>query len=367
MIDDPKNADKQNLDFADRLRRLESGTPLQDASITQGGLSIREGGDLSIYDGGGVTINDGGGVAVNDGGGISVNSGGGVTINDGGDIQVNDGGGVTLKGGGNLDVEGDVTLKASGDLTVNAGGKITVQGPVPIILTQGQYGGVAQAMLQFGGLDAILFATGSGSSVNLVLKVGSAIMQLNDQGIHLINLPTGNATNQVGIEAGGRLVKLALSGDGGDGTDPPPPSDGYVRPVGAGGISSSWQDHKNRTPPSAEPGTDYSRAYGTPVYAPAAGTITDINPNPDGAAGRYVTLRTSTDSWFRFLHLASINVTVGQSVAQSALLGAVGGSGFGSDLNYGPHLHLTFWPGPSTTQPSFSSTTDFEAYLAANP
>ena len=37
----------------------------------------------------------------------------------------------------------------------------------------------------------------------------------------------------------------------------------YQRPCGNVRISSSWQDHRNRTPPSGEPGTDYAVGVGT--------------------------------------------------------------------------------------------------------
>ncbi|MGC4888901.1 M23 family metallopeptidase [Micromonospora sp. DT227] len=62
----------------------------------------------------------------------------------------------------------------------------------------------------------------------------------------------------------------------------------YQRPCGNVRISSSWQDHRNRTPPSAEPGTDYAVATGTPVVAAANGTIRLVKTDTSTATGRVV-------------------------------------------------------------------------------
>ena len=50
------------------IRELRSRAPLQSASISDGGLTIKDGGDLTIQDGGNVLVQDGGNVEVSEGG-----------------------------------------------------------------------------------------------------------------------------------------------------------------------------------------------------------------------------------------------------------------------------------------------------------
>lgn len=133
---------------------------------------------------------------------------------------------------------------------------------------------------------------------------------------------------------------------------------GYQRPVDAP-VSCSWQCHLDRSPPSSEPGTDYACAYGTPVAAADNGTVTDLQTNPAGATGRYVTVQLHDGRTTRDLHLSSLLVGLGEHVARGQLLGYSGASGHGTDWYYGPHLHRTLWPGKIWEAP----TIDFELYV----
>lgn len=55
-------------DLRRRVGALETRAPLSSASISEGGLTIRDGGNLTIQDGGDVVVLDGGGVVIEDAG-----------------------------------------------------------------------------------------------------------------------------------------------------------------------------------------------------------------------------------------------------------------------------------------------------------
>lgn len=133
----------------------------------------------------------------------------------------------------------------------------------------------------------------------------------------------------------------------------------YLRPCGNVGISSSWQDHKNRTPPSAEPGTDYAVGVGTTVHAVTDGIITEVKTNTSGAMGRVAGMRHDDGNYTRHLHLSAVSVAIGQRVARGDIIALSGASANGSENGVGAHVHTTMWIG----QPWISSTVDFERYV----
>lgn len=140
----------------------------------------------------------------------------------------------------------------------------------------------------------------------------------------------------------------------------------FIRPAGNVPVSSSWQAHKNRIPPSQEPGTDYACAAGTVFVAPEAGVIRGLRTTPATAAGRYVLIRFDTGDWGRGLHLRTVDVKVGQKVTRGQKLGTTGGSANNSETGVPPHIHWSWWPGRGNNAPAIASTptADFEAYLA---
>lgn len=133
---------------------------------------------------------------------------------------------------------------------------------------------------------------------------------------------------------------------------------GYLVPVDAP-VSADWQDHRDRTPPSSEPGTDYACAYGTPVVAPFDGTVIEIKTTNSGGMGRFVALALTDGRATRAIHLSVVRVSVGQRVTAGQTIGISGASGYGSDWYYGPHVHQTLWPGGYWQAP----TIDFELYV----
>lgn len=116
----------------------------------------------------------------------------------------------------------------------------------------------------------------------------------------------------------------------------------FIRPV-QGPISSSFNDHRARKPPSVNPGTDYAVGKGTPVLAPAAGKIAAVRKTVagSGAAGRYVIIFHNDGKSSDLLHLSRVDVNVGDRVSQGQQVGLSGGSANGSENGVGAHVHWT--------------------------
>ena len=134
---------------------------------------------------------------------------------------------------------------------------------------------------------------------------------------------------------------------------------GYLRPVDAP-ISASWQDHKNRNPPSGEPGVDYACSYGTIIIAAGNGVIADLTYSNGGGTGRFVAIDLDDGKRIRYLHLSDIYCSVGDRVVQGQGIAVSGASGYGNDWHYGPHVHATLFP---EQWYDWSNTLDFELYL----
>ena len=128
-------------------------------------------------------------------------------------------------------------------------------------------------------------------------------------------------------------------------------------------ISCSWQCHKDRNPPSSEPGTDIACAYGTVIWAPYPGTVIEIKTSNSGGMGRFVALQLDDGRTTRAIHMSAVFVGVGQRVDKWTHLGLSGASGYGSDWYYGPHVHQTLWPGCYWCD----ATIDFMLYVGPDP
>lgn len=137
---------------------------------------------------------------------------------------------------------------------------------------------------------------------------------------------------------------------------------GYQRPSATPEISSSWEDHRDRTPPSQEPGTDYPCAYGSSIVAPADGVVVDIQTHNGNGTGRFVTIDLDGGRRVRSLHLSRVFVSVGQRVARGQEVGKSGASAWGKDWGVGAHVHESLW---DTHEYRFGpdGTIDFEAHV----
>lgn len=131
----------------------------------------------------------------------------------------------------------------------------------------------------------------------------------------------------------------------------------YIRPVDAW-ISSDFDDHTHRDPPSQEPGVDYACAYGTPIRAAASGVVIDRKITTSGAMGRYITVRLDDGRTTRDIHLSRVDLRIGDRVEAGQIIAMSGASRFGDEWGVGPHVHRTLWAG----RPWASDFLDFEAY-----
>jgi murein DD-endopeptidase len=138
----------------------------------------------------------------------------------------------------------------------------------------------------------------------------------------------------------------------------------FIRPV-EGRVTSSYQAHRDRTPSSRNPGTDYGVATGTPIKAIADGTISGIVETIRGAGGRMIFQNFSGGFNADYLHLSRIDVKPGQEVKQGQVIGLSGASGLGSETGYGAHLHLSIRRGGTPT--TGIGNIDFETLVGSAP
>ena len=120
----------------------------------------------------------------------------------------------------------------------------------------------------------------------------------------------------------------------------------YIRPIPATSrwrVTSDYNDHANRRPPSVEPGTGYGVDHGTPVIAIADGTVVFVKTDPSGAMGRVAMLNHGGGHYSRVLHLSQTRVYLGRVVKQGDTIGLSGGSAWGRENGVGAHVHLSFW------------------------
>ena len=109
----------------------------------------------------------------------------------------------------------------------------------------------------------------------------------------------------------------------------------FQRPCG-GSISAYFGSHRsyNGGPyTSYHSGVDFRAPTGTPVHAPAAGTV--VLAEPMGLWGNAIVIDHGWGILTGYGHLSMIEVQVGQQVLQGELIGKVGNTG----LSTGAHLH----------------------------
>ena len=163
---------------------------------------------------------------------------------------------------------------------------------------------------------------------------------------------------QVGCSEDEDLVKCLSKGSGAVN------SSGFMRPIEKGSISSNYG---YRICPvhgrELHNGIDIAVPMNTDVYAAAIGTVTGIT-RKSSCGGNIVTINhTIKGKQYRtvYMHLASINVSMGQVVTPLTVIGESGGGGYTLRKNggwdtcsTGAHLHFTIksgWSGSSTIDP----------------
>ncbi len=112
------------------------------------------------------------------------------------------------------------------------------------------------------------------------------------------------------------------------------PSNGFARPIG-GAITSGFglRIHPLLGMVRMHSGIDYAAAWGTPVHAAGAGTVSFAAPR--GGYGNYVRIDHGGGIDSAYGHLSFISVAAGARVQAGQLIGLVGSTG----LSTGPHLH----------------------------
>ena len=99
-------------------------------------------------------------------------------------------------------------------------------------------------------------------------------------------------------------------------------------------ITSSFEEHKARTPPSTAPGTDFGAALGTPIVAPISGTVQRCYWRSGGGRSLWI----QGDGIKVYLaHLSQVSRLTGERVRIGQKVGEVGSSGNST----GPHLHFS--------------------------
>ena len=99
----------------------------------------------------------------------------------------------------------------------------------------------------------------------------------------------------------------------------------YVYPCQTTNVSDDFSEHVTRGSPN--PGTDYTAAYGSAVYAPNDGTIVGVHSSNSGGGGRMIYLDLDDGNGIDLLHLSSIVKSSGW-VAAGTLVGYSGASGY---------------------------------------
>ncbi|MDZ7839682.1 MAG: M23 family metallopeptidase [Gammaproteobacteria bacterium] len=111
---------------------------------------------------------------------------------------------------------------------------------------------------------------------------------------------------------------------------------GFVRPVDGARISGVFGSQRilNGEPRRPHYGVDYAAPAGTPVKAPAPGTVTLVHGDMFFSGGTII-LDHGHGISSVFIHLSRIDVREGDRIARGDVIGAVGATGRAT----GPHLH----------------------------
>jgi murein DD-endopeptidase MepM/ murein hydrolase activator NlpD len=118
------------------------------------------------------------------------------------------------------------------------------------------------------------------------------------------------------------------------------PAPRWVRPCG-GALTSHYGMRWGRM----HKGLDFGAAYGSPIYAAAAGYVTFAGAQ--GGYGRLVTIQHATGHVTAYGHMSRMVVRQGQRVSAGQVIAYVGSEG----RSTGPHLHFEVRVGGGTIDP----------------
>ncbi len=112
-----------------------------------------------------------------------------------------------------------------------------------------------------------------------------------------------------------------------------------IKPVAVGRFTDGfgWRTHPLTQQKQFHDGIDISAARGTPIQAPADGTVETVvlKYKPNQSYGRQIVIDHGNGIKTLYAHLKNINVSVGEKVSRFTTIGTVGDTG----RSTGPHLH----------------------------
>lgn len=377
-IDDQGDVWRELREMKRKIARLESGSMLENSSITRGRMRFI-GGLLRVDSGGRVEIV---GTLAVEGSSQFV---GPVTIS--GQLNVTGPttvtGEFTLDGPWTINGDGDITgdVDVTGDLEVLGGGRIKVGN---VVLTPGNGGRITigtgssqiiidPSQLKVGpafkmdpahsssGAQQAFGLTGKstifGDDQSLQLQLGNvlaAVRLLSNVGpigtgpgvslegmVHAPNiqtLPSGQAAFYLAIGTNGVLYRTSGTGGGG-GSDPGPIAGDFMWPFSQSATDPVLGFYGMRINPVTgqyrlHAGQDFSVPYGSSIPAAGDGTISAVGY--DSGRGNFVVIDHGNGITTHYFHMAALSqLQVGDTVQRGARIGAVGSTGNST----GAHLH----------------------------
>lgn len=130
----------------------------------------------------------------------------------------------------------------------------------------------------------------------------------------------------------------------------------FIKPVDSDRVTTGfgWRRSYNGGPyDSFHGGIDYGAPGGSPIVAPAAGTV--VFAGPLTVRGNATLIDHGWGVYTAYWHQSKINVSVGQTVQAGEVIGEVGSTG----LSTGSHLHFEMWVGGNQVNPEQWLTTEF--------
>ncbi len=211
---------------------------------------------------------------------------------------------------------------------------------------------------------------------------GGAVLHFDGRRWTRMDSPTGVHLEGVWGSDGSQLVAVGYHGTalhgsrgrGGPGVAPIHPHEPEIRPIWplSGRTDADADSVHSQYGPRYIPegldfhaGIDLPAPVGTPVLAVLPGVVTEITVwnGVSTGAGNAVTVVHSNNRATSYLHLNSVDVVVGQRLAQGEVLGTVGRSG----ATY-PHLHLGYFVDmPASSRSESHSRNPLELLAHGNP
>lgn len=209
------------------------------------------------------------------------------------------------------------TIRSANDLessTIQPGDTLKIL-PVSGVVYKIKRGGTLSDVAELFGVDVAELTAANGIDANDALAVGTELIVPGGT-----ELPEKKSAPKSSSSSGVAVVKKTL-----------PALSGYFgNPVPSAYVSQGVHGHN---------GIDLAGIpQGTPVYAAAAGTVTEAESGGlyNGGYGNYVDVVHDNGTKTRYAHLSSVSVVVGQTVEKGEQLGGVGNTG----RSTGYHLHF---------------------------